>query len=197
MTSVVGLRKAERDKFRAREGVDLTYVPFVIKATVEALKEHPEVNAQWTAEGILRRQAINISVAVSAPGGLVVPVIHDGDMLSISGLAHKLNDIATRARAGQLKLHDIEGGTFCVNNPGTFGTVLSAPIINQPQAAIMTMEAIVKRPVVLPDDVIGIRSMMFMGLSFDHRVMDGLEAATFLVDVKKNLEAMAPGMPVY
>jgi 2-oxoisovalerate dehydrogenase E2 component (dihydrolipoyl transacylase) len=197
MTSVVELRRAERAKFRDREAVDLTYVPFVIKATVEALKDHPEVNAQWTAEGILRRKAINISVAVSSPGGLVVPVIHDAGMLSIAGLAHKLNDIATRARAGQLKLPDIEGGTFCVNNPGTFGTVISAPIINQPQAAIMTMEAIVKRPVVLPGDVIGIRSMMFMGLSFDHRVMDGLEAATFLVDVKKNLEAMQPGLPVY
>ena len=197
MTSVVALRKAEREKFRAREGVDLTYVPFVIKATVEALKNHPEVNATWTSEGILRRRAINISVAVSAPGGLVVPVIHDADMLSIAGLAHKLSDIATRARANQLKLPDIEGGTFCVNNPGTFGTVISAPIINQPQAAIMTMESIVKRPVVLPGDVIGIRSMMFSGLSFDHRVIDGLEAATFLVEVKKNLEAMGPGTPIY
>ena len=197
MSSVVALRRAEREKFRTSEGVDLTYVPFVIKATVEALKDHPEVNTQWTAEGILRRKAINISVAVSSPGGLMVPVIHDADLLSIAGLAHRLNDVATRARAGQLKLPDIEGGTFCVNNPGTFGTVISAPIINQPQAAIMTMEAIVKRPVVLPGDVIGIRSMMFMGLSFDHRVMDGLEAATFLVDVKKNLEAMAPGLPVY
>ena len=197
MTSIVALRKAEREKFRAREGVDLTYVPFVIKATVEALKAHPEVNATWTAEGLLRRHAINISVAVSSPGGLVVPVIHDADMLSIAGLAHKLNDIATRARANQLKLPDIEGGTFCVNNPGTFGTVVSAPIINQPQAAIMTMEAIVKRAVVLPGDVIGIRSMMFQGLSFDHRVIDGLEAATFLVDVKKALEAMGPGTPIY
>ncbi|MGI8609550.1 MAG: dihydrolipoamide acetyltransferase family protein [Candidatus Dormibacteria bacterium] len=197
MTSVVALRKAERERFRAREGVDLTYVPFVTKATVEALKAHPEVNATWTSDGILRRHAINISVAVSSPGGLVVPVIHDADMLSIAGLAHKLNDIATRARANQLKLPDIEGGTFCLNNPGTFGTVVSAPIINQPQAAIMTMEAIVKRAVVLPGDVIGIRSIMFMGMSFDHRVIDGLEAATFLVDVKKNLEAMGSGTPIF
>ncbi|GAC1327376.1 MAG: dihydrolipoamide acetyltransferase family protein [Candidatus Dormibacteria bacterium] len=194
MSSVVALRKAERERFRAREGVDLTYVPFVIKAAVDALREHPEVNATWTSEGILRRRAINISIAVSSPNGLMVPVIHDADMLSISGLAHKVHDIAARARAGQLKLPDIEGGTFCVNNPGTFGTVLSAPIINQPQAGIMTMEAIVKRPVVLPGDLIGIRSMMFMGLSFDHRVMDGLEGATFITTVKKNLEAMGPGL---
>ena len=197
MTSVVALRKAEREKFRASEGVDLTYVPFVTSATVEALKAHPEVNATWTAEGILRRRAINISIAVSAPGGLIVPVIHDADRLSIAGLAHQINDLATRARANQLKLPDIEGGTFCVNNPGTFGTVISAPIINQPQAAIMTMEAIVKRPVVLPGDLIGIRSIMFMGMSFDHRVIDGLEAASFLVDVKKNLEAMGAGTPIF
>jgi len=197
MTSVVALRKAEREKFRASEGIDLTYVPFVTSATVEALKAHPEVNATWTAEGILRRRAINISIAVSAPGGLIVPVIHDADRLSIAGLAHQLNDLATRARANQLKLPDIEGGTFCVNNPGTFGTVISAPIINQPQAAIMTMEAIVKRPVVLPGDLIGIRSIMFMGMSFDHRVIDGLEAASFLIDVKKNLEAMGVGTPIF
>jgi 2-oxoisovalerate dehydrogenase E2 component (dihydrolipoyl transacylase) len=197
MTAVVALRQGEKEAFRAREGVDLTYVPFVIKAAVEALKAHPEMNATWTSEGILRRQRINISVAVGAPGGLVVPVIHDADMLSIAGLAHKLNDIATRARAGELKLPDIEGGTFCVNNPGTFGTVLSAPIINQPQAGIMTMEAIVKRPVVLPGDLIGIRSMMFSGLSFDHRVVDGLEAASFLGDVKKALEAMGAGTPIF
>ena len=129
--------------------------------------------------------------------GLIVPVIHDADMLSIAGLAHKLNDVATRARAGQLKLADIEGGTFCVNNPGTFGTVLSAPIINQPQAGIMTMEAIVKRPVVLPGDLIGIRSMMYVALSFDHRVTDGLQAATFIGDVKKWLEAVGPNTSIY
>ncbi|MFN2462612.1 MAG: dihydrolipoamide acetyltransferase family protein [Candidatus Dormibacteria bacterium] len=193
MSSVVALRKAERAAFRAREGVDLTYVPFVLKAVTQALKENPAVNATWTSDGILRRRAINLSVAVSSPTGLMVPVIHDADMLSIAGLAHKLNDVAERARAGQLKLPDIEGGTFCVNNPGTFGTVISAPIINQPQAGIMTMEAIVKRPVVLPGDLIGIRSMMFMGLSFDHRVMDGLEAASFIGAVKKHLEAMSPG----
>lgn len=197
MTNVVALRAASKDAFKAREGIDLTYVPFVIKATVESLKKHPEVNATFTADGILRKRAINISVAIGLPDGLIVPAIKDADMLSISGIAHRLDDLATRARAGQLKLEDVEGGTFCVNNPGTFGTVISAPIINQPQAGIMTMEAIVKRPVVLPGDTIGIRSMMFSGLSFDHRVMDGLQAASFLVDVKKALEAMDPGTPIY
>jgi len=197
MSGVVAVRSAEKERFKAREGVDLTYVPFVIKAAVESLKDHPEMNATWTSEGILRKKAINISVAVGLDDGLIVPVIHGADQLSISGLAHRLSDLATRARAGKLTVQDVEGGTFCVNNPGTFGTVLSAPIINQPQAGIMTMEAIVKRPVVLPGDDIGIRSMMFIGLSFDHRVLDGLQAASFLGDVKKNLEAIGSSTMIY
>jgi 2-oxoisovalerate dehydrogenase E2 component (dihydrolipoyl transacylase) len=172
-------------------------VPFVIKAVVESLKDHPEMNATFKPDGILRKRAINISVAVGLEDGLIVPVIRDADQLSISGLAHRLSDLATRARAGKLSVTDVEGGTFCVNNPGTFGTVLSAPIINQPQAGIMTMEAIVKRAVVMPGDVIGIRSMMFIGLSFDHRVVDGLQAAGFLGGVKKALEAMGSGTMIY
>ncbi len=197
MSSVVALRVGEKQQFKAREGVDLTYVPFVIKAVVAALKDHPVMNATFTPDGILRKKAINISVAVGLDDGLIVPVIHDADQLSISGLAHKLNDLASRARAGRLQLADIEGGTFCVNNPGTFGTVISAPIINQPQAGIMTMEAIVKRPVVMPGDVIGIRSMMFVGLSFDHRVVDGMQAAGFLGGIKKALESMGSGTRIY
>jgi 2-oxoisovalerate dehydrogenase E2 component (dihydrolipoyl transacylase) len=197
MSDVVALRNGEKAGFKAREGVDLTYVPFVIKAVVESLKDHPEMNATFKADGILRKRAINISVAVGLEDGLIVPVIRDADQLSISGLAHRLSDLATRARAGKLSVTDVEGGTFCVNNPGTFGTVLSAPIINQPQAGIMTMEAIVKRAVVMPGDVIGIRSMMFIGLSFDHRVVDGLQAAGFLAGVKRALEAMGSGTMIY
>ena len=197
MSSVVALRTAEKEQFKAREGVDLSYVPFVIKAVVESLKDHPAMNATFKPEGILRKKAINISVAVGLDEGLIVPVIHNADQLSISGLAHKLNDLASRARAGALQVADVEGGTFCVNNPGTFGTVLSAAIINQPQAGIMTMDAVVKRAVVMPGDVIGIRSMMFIGLSFDHRVVDGLQAAGFLGGVKKALEAMGSGTMIY
>jgi 2-oxoisovalerate dehydrogenase E2 component (dihydrolipoyl transacylase) len=197
MSSVVALRTAEKEQFKAREGVDLTYVPFVIKAVVESLKDHPAMNATFKSEGILRKRAINISVAVGLDDGLIVPVIHNADQLSISGLAHKLNDLASRARAGTLQVADVEGGTFCVNNPGTFGTVLSAAIINQPQAGIMTMDAVVKRAVVMPGDVIGIRSMMFIGLSFDHRVVDGLQAASFLGGVKTALEAMGSGTMIY
>jgi 2-oxoisovalerate dehydrogenase E2 component (dihydrolipoyl transacylase) len=197
MSSVVALRTAEKERFKAQEGVDLTYVPFVIKAVVESLKSHPAMNATFKPEGILRKKAINISVAVGLDDGLIVPVIHNADQLSISGLAHKLSDLAGRARAGRLQVVDVEGGTFCVNNPGTFGTILSAAIINQPQAGIMTMDAVVKRAVVMPGDVIGIRSMMFIGLSFDHRVVDGLQAAGFLGGVKEALEAMGSGTMIY
>ena len=197
MTNVVKLRGAERAAFKAREGVDLSFVPFVVKATVEALREHPGVNATFTPEGVLRKKAVNISIAVGLDDGLIVPVIHDADRLSIAGLAHSVDDLATRARAGQLKLPDITGGTFCVNNPGTFGSIMSAPIINQPQAGIMTMESIVKRAVVLPGDLIGIRSMMFTCLSFDHRVLDGLQAISFLKSVKAWLEAVNPQTSIY
>jgi 2-oxoisovalerate dehydrogenase E2 component (dihydrolipoyl transacylase) len=197
MSAVVALRGAEKEQFKVREGVDLTYVPFVIKAVVESLKDHPAMNATFKPEGILRKKAINISVAVGLDDGLIVPVIHNADQLSISGIAHKLNDLASRARAGRLQVADVEGGTFCVNNPGTYGTVLSAAIINQPQAGIMTMDAVVKRAVVMPGDVIGIRSMMFIGLSFDHRVVDGMQAAAFLGGVKKALEAMGSGTMIY
>jgi 2-oxoisovalerate dehydrogenase E2 component (dihydrolipoyl transacylase) len=197
MTSVVQLRAAHRDQFRHREGVDLTFVPFVIKAAVEGLKRFPNVNATFSDEGLYRRTRVNISLAVSLDGGLIVPVIHDADQLSIAGLAHRVKDLSWRARAGQLKVGDIEGGTFCVNNPGTFGTVLSAPIINQPQVGIMTMEAIVKRPAVVGDNMIGIRSLMNMCMSFDHRAIDGMEAASFLGAVKLSLEGVDPtgGLP--
>jgi 2-oxoisovalerate dehydrogenase E2 component (dihydrolipoyl transacylase) len=197
MSDVVALRASEKEQFKAREGVDLSYVPFVIKAVVESLKDHPPMNATFKPEGILRKKAINISVAVGLDDGLIVPVIHNADQLSISGIAHKLNDLATRARAGRLQVADVEGGTFCVNNPGTYGTVLSAAIINQPQAGIMTMDAVVKRVVVMQGDVIGIRSMMFIGLSFDHRVVDGMQAAGFLGGVKETLEAMGSGTMIY
>jgi pyruvate/2-oxoglutarate dehydrogenase complex dihydrolipoamide acyltransferase (E2) component len=196
MTGVVALRAAEREAFRAAEGIDLSYVPFVIRAACESLRAHPGVNATFTDDGILRHGAINISIAVALDDGLIVPVIHDADRLTLPQLAHAVHDLSERARSGSLTLPDVERGTFCVNNPGTFGTVLSAPIINQPQAAIMTMEAIVKRPMVLPGDLIGIRSMMNMAMSFDHRVMDGMEAASFLGDIKKGLEAVAPGSPI-
>ncbi|MHB8507374.1 MAG: dihydrolipoamide acetyltransferase family protein [Candidatus Dormibacteria bacterium] len=192
MTGVVQVRSAMRLGFKAREGIDLTFVPFVLQATCQALRQHPGMNATYTPDGILRHGSINLSIPVSLDDGLIVPVLHDADHLSLSGLAHGVQNLAAMARARRLTVEDLQGGTFCLNNPGTFGTVISAPIINQPQAAIMAMEAIIKRPVVLPGDLIGIRSMMFLSLSFDHRVMDGLLAASFLRSVKVRLEAVTP-----
>jgi 2-oxoisovalerate dehydrogenase E2 component (dihydrolipoyl transacylase) len=187
MTNVVAYRAARKAEFARREGIELTYLPFAIKAVTLALREHPRLNAIWDEERIIHRAAINIGVAVGLEDGLVVPVIRHADRLSIAGLMHAVADLAGRARAGTLKPDDVAGGTFTVNNPGTFGSIVSTPILVQPQVAILATEAIVKRPVVI-GDMIGIRSMMNLSLSFDHRVLDGLAAARFLQQVKSWLE---------
>jgi 2-oxoisovalerate dehydrogenase E2 component (dihydrolipoyl transacylase) len=192
MTPIVRYREQAKAQFEAREGVPLTFVPFAIQAVVESLKEHPTLNATWTDQGILLKREINIGVAIGMEDGLIVPVIKRADSLSLVGLARALSDLATRARSGQLKPDDVQGGTFTVNNPGTFGTIVSTPIINQPQAAILSTEAIVKRPVVVEGDAIAVRSMMYLSLSIDHRVLDGLQAARFLRNVKARLEGFTP-----
>lgn len=192
MTKVVRWRQQVKEAFRAREGVELTYVPIVIQAVVAALKEHPILNSAWTDQGIELRKRINVGLAVGLDDGLIVPVIHDADEKSLLGLARSVADLTSRARAGKLTLADVHGGSFTVNNTGAFGAVLSAPIINQGQAGIVTMEAIVKRPVVLEDDAIAIRSMMNMCLSFDHRQVDGLIAGRFLQSIRRWLENFQP-----
>jgi len=194
MTAVVKRRQAVRDEFRRREGVDLTYVPFVIQAAVQALERFPTMNAEWAGDKILLKGEINVGLAVALEDGLVVPVIHNAGQYSIAGLASEIRELSDKARAGKLALQDVRGGTFTVNNPGAFGTVFSVPIINAPQAGILTMDAIIKRPVVLDDDAIGIRSMMNLGLAFDHRVNDGLTAGRFLAAVKEFLEQKAPSL---
>jgi 2-oxoisovalerate dehydrogenase E2 component (dihydrolipoyl transacylase) len=196
MTSIVRVRQAAREGFRRQEGVDLTYVPFVIKAVVENLRHHPILNAAWGGDHIILRKELNIGVAVSVEDGLVVPVIHHADDKNLAGLAKALEDLAGRARTGKLTLEDVQGGTFTVNNPGTFGSVISYAIINQPQAAILNMEAIVKRPVVI-EDAIAIRSMMNLCLSFDHRVMDGVAAVRFLQGVRASLEGFSGEAGLY
>lgn len=187
VTGLVALREREKAAFREREGVRLTYLPFVVRAAVEALKENPILNSVWDEDRILLRKRINIGVAVDLDGALVVPVISDADELSLTGLARRIDDAVRRARVGQLDPDDVSGGTFTVNNPGSLGSVASAPIINHPQAAILQAEAIVKRPVVI-DDAIAIRSMMNLEVSFDHRVLDGGAALRFLNAVKRRLE---------
>jgi 2-oxoisovalerate dehydrogenase E2 component (dihydrolipoyl transacylase) len=188
VTGLVRLRRQVKDQFREREGVDLTYLPFFIKAAVEGLKDHPILNSTWTDAGVLLKRDLNIGVAVAADEGLVVPVIHHADDLSIAGLARHLTDLSERARARKLRIEDVEGGTFTVDNTGAFGSIASIPIINYPQAAIMTTEAIVARPVVT-NDAIAIRHMVNLCLSFDHRIMDGAQAGGFLESVRARLEA--------
>jgi len=185
-----------KEEFRRREGVDLTYVPFFIKAVVESLKEFPRLNASWQDDRIVVKKRIHIGVAVGLEDGLVVPVIRDADRLSIAGIARTLADLVGRARAGKLTLEDVQGATITVNNTGAFGSVASYPIISPPQAAIITMEAIVRRPVVV-GDAIGIRSMMNVCLSFDHRVTDGLYVGRFLQSVRRRLEGFGPDTALY
>jgi 2-oxoisovalerate dehydrogenase E2 component (dihydrolipoyl transacylase) len=196
VTALVKARQRLVVDWQRREGFELTFLPFFIKAVVESLREHPIVNSSWGDDRIILKKRINVGIAVAVEEGLVVPVIHDADQKSIAGLAHTVRDLASRARAGKLGLPDVRGGTFTVNNTGALGSIMSAPIINQPQAAIVTMEAIVKRPTVI-DDAIAIRSIMNTCLTFDHRVLDGATALRFLQSVKRRLEAYDHSTAVY
>ena len=196
VNGLVKYRESVKEEFLQREGVDLTYLPFVIRAVVEALKEYPMFNSTWGGDRIILKKRIHIGIAVAAPEGLVVPVIHDTDSLSISGLARAARELTSKARQGKLALQDVQGGTFTVNNTGALGSIVSKPIINYPQAAILTSEAIQKRPVVV-DDAIAIRSMMNICLSFDHRIVDGAESGAFLQSVKRRLEAVSTDTPIY
>ena len=201
VTGLVALRRNIRAEFERREGVPLTYMPFVIRAVVEALRKFPTLNASWGGDAIILKRRINLGLAVAAPNGLIVPVIHNADRLNLSGLAHAVHDITDRARRNRLRVEDVQGGTFTLNNTGALGSLVSGPIINHPQAGIMTTETIQKRPVVRPapdhSDTIAIRSMMNICLSFDHRINDGAEASGFLDAVCRHLESIGPDAPVY
>ena len=193
MSGVVALREGAKRDYQAREGVALSYVAIVGEAVVEALRKHPDLNAHWTDEGLLRKRGVNLGIAVAVDDGLVVPVIRDADQLSIHGLNVRIQDFAERARANKLRLEDIQGGTFTLNNTGWFGSVASQPIINVPEVAILSMEAIVKRPIVVETpqgDMIAIRPMMNVCVSFDHRATDGAQIGRFVQDVRRWLEAV-------
>ncbi len=196
VTPLVRWRQQIRDEFRDREGVDLTYLPFAVQATVHALKEHPIVNSSWSDRGIVLKKEINVGVAVATDEGLIVPVVRGADALSIAGLARQIADVTERARARKLRIEDVEGGTFTLDNTGPLGSVISMPIISPPQAGILTLEAIVPRPVVI-DDAIAIRQMVNMCFSFDHRVMDGAQAGAFLGAVKARMQAFGPETSLY
>ena len=199
MTSVVRWREANNMAFKAREGASLSYVAVVVKAVTETLRKHPNLNSQFAEDRIILKQAMNIGIAVAVDNGLIVPVIANADQLSISGVNARVRDVSSRAKAGKLRLDELQGGTFTVNNTGWFGSVSSMPIINAPEVAILSMEAIVKRPRVMEvdgEDVIAIRHMMNMTCSFDHRVLDGAQVGFFLADVRKALEEWDANTPI-
>jgi len=192
VTNLVRYRESEKEMFKARHGAALTYMPFVAQIVCEAIKQYPWLNSSWSDEGVILKRYINLGIAVSIPDGLIVPVLKDADGLGFTDMVRTLNDLVERARTKKLKPEDVQGGTFTLNNTGATGSVASQPIINQPQAAILTTESIVKRPVVI-NDAIAVRHMMNVCLSFDHRVIDGMMAGQFLGSVKKRLEEWTPG----
>ena len=199
-TRLMARREKAKREYQAKEGIGLSYVPFVVKAVTEALKRNPTFNAHWTDQGLLAKRHINIGVAVAVDEGLIVPVIRDADLLSIHGLNVAIADVANRAKIGKFKIDDFGGGTFTVDNTGYLGTNLVMPILNVPEVGIVTMEAITKRPVVIstPDgDVIAIRPVMNMVLGVDHRANDGAGGAALLRDIKGWLEAIGPDTAIY
>ena len=192
VTNLVRYRDAEKESYKARHGAALTYLPFVVQIVCDVIKQYPWLNSTWTDDGVVLKRYINMGIAVSIPDGLIVPVLKDADQRGFTDLVRALNDLIERARTKQLKPDDVHGGTFTLNNTGATGSVASQPIINQPQAAILTTESIVKRPVVI-NDAIAVRQMMNMCLTFDHRIVDGMMAGQFLSAVKKRLEEWTPG----
>ena len=190
VSGLVALVKGLKEEFRSREGVKLTYLPFILQAVASVLRSAPEVNSSWQDDRIVLKNEINLGIAVARDKGLIVPVLKNADRKTVAELTRDANSLIEKARDDKLGPADVQGGTFTVNNTGALGSVLSMPLINPPQAAIMTTEAIVKRPVVIGDDAIAVRSMMNLCLSFDHRALDGDQAIRFLAQVKGLLEGL-------
>jgi len=187
MTHVMALRSTYKDSFEKKHGVKLGFMGFFVKACIAALKEIPAVNAEIDGDDIVYKNYYDIGVAVSTDRGLVVPVVRDADAASLAGVEKQINDFAARARDNKLKLEELLGGTFTITNGGVFGSLMSTPILNMPQTGILGMHKIQNRPMAIGDKI-EIRPMMYLALSYDHRLVDGREAVTFLVRVKENLE---------
>lgn len=196
VTNLVTLRNRLKQDFMKREGINLTYLAFVIKAVVNAIKDYPILNSVWAVDKIIVKRDINISLAVGTEDAVYVPVIKQADQKNIAGLAREIDKLTKKARAGQLTPADMQNGTFTINNTGSFGSILSQPIINYPQAVNLTFESIVKKPVVI-DDMIAVRSMANICLSLDHRILDGVICGRFLQRVKENIEAYGPDTKLY
>jgi 2-oxoglutarate dehydrogenase E2 component (dihydrolipoamide succinyltransferase) len=186
---LVKLRERAKDAFLATHGVKLTYLPFVVRATVDALKAFPFVNSRIDGENVVTPRAVHMGIAVSYDAGLIVPVIKDADAMNSVGIARAITDLAARARAHQLKPDEVQGSTFAITNPGPYGSLVSVPIINQPNVAILALDAIQKRPVVVEGDAIAVRNVVYVSMSWDHRLLDGEVATRFLARVKQNLES--------
>jgi pyruvate dehydrogenase E2 component (dihydrolipoamide acetyltransferase) len=195
VTRIARLRQQAKTDFEAREGVKLSFLPFFAKAAVEALKAHPSVNSSIDQEAgtVTYHGAENLGIAVDTDRGLLVPVIHDAGDLSLGGIARKISDLAERTRTNKITPDELGGGTFTLTNTGSRGALFDTPIINQPQVAILGTGSVVKRPVVVQDpelgEVIAVRSMVYLALTYDHRIVDGADAARFLTTVRERLEA--------
>ncbi|MFL5799586.1 MAG: dihydrolipoamide acetyltransferase family protein [Actinomycetota bacterium] len=187
MEQVAQLRNRAKDAFKAAEGISLTFLPFVSRAVCDALLAYPDVNAELRGDDLVYKRYVNLGIAVAYEEGLIVPVISDADGMNVVGLARAVSDVASRARSRKLKPDEVHGSTFTITNPGPFGSIMSVPIINQPNTAILAFDAVEKRPVVI-DDAIAIRHMVYLSMSWDHRVIDGAAAAQFLGRLKQNLE---------
>jgi pyruvate/2-oxoglutarate dehydrogenase complex dihydrolipoamide acyltransferase (E2) component len=184
---LVRLRDATKRAFEEKYGAKLTYLPFVVRATCDALLTFPQVNAELRGDDLVMRRFVHMGIAVSYDEGLIVPVIRNADSLNVPGIARAIADLAGRARSHGLKPDEVQGATFTITNPGPYGSVASVPIINQPNAGILSFDAIQKRPVVI-DDAIAIRHMVYLSMAWDHRSIDGELATRFLSRVKENLE---------
>jgi len=187
-TNLVEYRNSIKDEFKKKEGFNLTFFAFFVKAVAQALKEFPQINSMWAGDKIIQKKDINISIAVATDDALYVPVIKQADEKTIKGIAREISDLAVKVRTGKLRSEDMQGGTFTVNNTGSFGSVQSMGIINYPQAAILQVESIVKRPVVMNNGMIAVRDIVNLCMSLDHRVLDGLVCGRFLQRVKEILE---------
>jgi 2-oxoglutarate dehydrogenase E2 component (dihydrolipoamide succinyltransferase) len=187
MSAVMALRNRHKDAFEKKHGIKLGFMSFFVKASIAALKEIPAVNAEIDGDDLVYKNHYDIGVAVGTEAGLVVPVVRDADLFGFSAIEAKIAELGARARDGKLALEELQGGTFTISNGGVYGSLMSTPILNAPQSGILGMHKIQERPVVIGGKIEA-RPMMYLALSYDHRIVDGREAVTFLVRVKENLE---------
>ncbi len=195
MTKIATFREQVKKRFKNNKGYSLTFLPFVAKAVIDALQKNPDMNSSIDGDYLIMKKSINLGIAVSVPGGLIVPVIKEAENLSVAGLAASIIELAAKAREKRLEPDDVNGGTFTITDPGIFGSIIQTPIINQPEVGILSLERIEKRAVVI-DDAIAIRSMVYLPLSYDHRAVDGAQATSFLVQIKENLENWDPSAEI-